>query len=73
MVSLNVLIGKGVFMAQLKIALIGFGNFVRNAYLSSLEYDGRAVVTSVAAPSEKTRQDVLKMLGPDVAAFKGGQ
>ncbi len=50
--------GKGVFMTQLKVALIGFGSFARKAYLPALEYDGRAIVTSVAAPSEKTRQDV---------------
>ncbi|WP_312692585.1 Gfo/Idh/MocA family protein [Caproiciproducens sp.] len=59
-------------MIPLKIALIGFGNFVRNAYLPSLEYDGRAVVTSVAAPSEKTRQDAVKILGSDVAVFENG-
>ena len=57
-------------MTQLKIALIGFGDFARKAYLPALEYDGRAIVTSVAAPSEKTRQDVINILGPNVSTFE---
>lgn len=56
-------------MSKLRIGIIGFGSWPKNAYLSALQYDGRAVITSVAAASEKTRRSVHDILGPHIAVF----
>lgn len=56
-------------MQKLKIGLIGFGSWLRNAYLPALTYDGRAVITAVTASSEKTRQCAHQILGDDVIVY----
>ena len=56
-------------MSELRVALIGFGAWTRSAYLPALEYDGRAVVAAVAAPSAKTRQLAREALGSEIAVF----
>ncbi|WMJ86831.1 Gfo/Idh/MocA family protein [Anaerocolumna sp. MB42-C2] len=56
-------------MSKLRVGLIGFGSWVRKAYLPALQYDGRAVITAVTAATEKTRQLAGEILGNNVAAF----
>ena len=58
-------------MSLIRIGLIGYGKWTRNAYLPALKRDGRAVVTSVAARSESTRRMIENDLGPDVSVFEG--
>lgn len=54
---------------KLKIGLIGFGSWVKSAYLPALEYDGRAKITAVTASTDKTKQFASQTLGEDVIIF----
>jgi predicted dehydrogenase len=56
-------------MSKLRVGLIGFGAWVRTAYLPALQYDGRAVITAVTAATEKTRQRAYEILSNDVSVF----
>ena len=56
-------------MSKIRIGLIGYGKWVREAYLPALQCDGRGVIVSVAAPSEPTRKLIKTNLGPDVSVF----
>lgn len=56
-------------MTKLRIGLIGFGTWTRNAYLPALQYDGRAIVTAATAASEKTRKSIRDVVGSEVAIF----
>ena len=58
-------------MSLLRIGLIGYGKWTRNAYLPALKRDGRAVITSVAAKSESTREMISRDLGSNVSIFEG--
>lgn len=60
-------------MTKMRIGLIGFGAWVQSAYLPALQYDGRAEVAAVAAPSERTRQRARETLGGQVALYSGYQ
>lgn len=56
-------------MNKIRIGLIGFGDWTRNAYVPALRLDGRATVTAVAAPSAATRDRAIAEFGPAVAVF----
>ncbi len=56
-------------MNKVRIGLIGFGAWVRRAYLPALQFDGRAIITAVTAATEKTRQYATGLLGNQVAVF----
>lgn len=56
-------------MTKLRIGLIGFGSWVRSAYLPALQYDGRAVITAVTAATESTRRKACEILGENAAVF----
>ena len=56
-------------MSEIKIGLIGYGAWVKSAYLPALQYDGRARVAAVAAASEQTRRTARRELGQDTAVF----
>ncbi len=58
-------------MSLIRIGLIGYGSWTREAYLPAIRRDGRSVVVSAAAPSESTRKRINVDLGPDVAVFDG--
>ena len=51
------------------MGLIGFGSWVREAYLPALQYDGRAIVTAVTAATERTRRYAQEVLGDSVAVY----
>lgn len=56
-------------MEKLRMGLIGFGSWGKEAYLPALHYDGRAVVTAVTAATEKTRRYAQQALGDAVEVF----
>ncbi len=56
-------------MDKLKVGLIGFGSWTRNAYLPALKYDGRATVAAVTAASEKTRMIAGGMFGTEAVVY----
>lgn len=60
-------------MSKIRIGLIGFGEWARNAYLPALQCDGRAMITAITASSEKTRQLAREILGDDVVIFENYQ
>jgi predicted dehydrogenase len=57
-------------MSQLRIGLVGYGSWTRNAYLPALRHSGRASIVSAAAPSEATRQRIRSELGSEVLVFE---
>lgn len=57
-------------MAEIRIGLVGYGNWARHAYLPALARDGRGRVGSVTAYSAATRGRAREELGRDVQAFE---
>ncbi len=58
-------------MDELRVGLIGYGQWASAAYVPALRLDGRARVVAAAAPSEATRNRIRSDLGPDVATYPG--
>ena len=54
---------------NLRVGLIGYGNWTRMAYVPALQRDGRARIVSAAAPSAATQQRIASELGPEVSVF----
>jgi predicted dehydrogenase len=54
---------------HLRIGLVGYGSWTRNAYVPAIQRSGRATIVSVAARSEMTRQRIREELGSDVQIF----
>ena len=52
---------------DLRVGLIGYGNWTRIAYIPALQRDGRAQIVSAAAPSATTQQRIASELGPDIS------
>jgi predicted dehydrogenase len=57
-------------VSNVRIGLVGYGSWTRDAYVPALKHSGRATILSAAAPSETTRQRIRKELG-DVQVFEG--
>ncbi len=53
-------------MAPLRIGLIGFGSWAREAYIPALLEDADVEVVAVAARSEQTHDAAREVLGPDL-------
>ena len=58
---------------DLRVGLIGYGNWTRMAYVPALGRDGRAEVVSAAAPSAATQQRIRSELGSDTAVFSNAE
>ncbi len=58
---------------NLRIGLVGFGSWARDAYVPAVRLSGRATIAAAAAPSEKTRQRIRMDLGDEVQVFDGLQ
>lgn len=56
-------------MSEIRVGLIGFGDWTRSAYLPALRLDGRATIAAVAAPSAATRDRALAELGWEIAVI----
>ncbi len=54
---------------NLRVGLIGYGNWTRMAYVPALRRDGRAQIVSAAAPSNTTQQRIASELGPEISVF----
>ena len=54
---------------DLRVGLIGYGNWTRMAYVPALQRDGRVQIVSAAAPSTASQQRIASELGPDVSVF----
>lgn len=57
-------------MSKIKIGIIGYGSWVKNAYIPSLEYDGRAEIVAISAKSESTIKLIKKDFGNVVETCK---
>lgn len=58
-------------MAELRVGLIGYGQWATTAYVPALRLDGRAQVVAASAASEATRNRIRSDLGTDVAVYPG--
>ncbi len=58
-------------MSNIRIGIIGYGSWTRNAYIPALNRDGRADIISVAAPSHDTRQVISNELGANINVYGG--
>ncbi len=56
-------------MAELRLGLIGFGSWTRQAYVPAVRRDGRARIVAAAAPSAATRRRIGEELGASVAVY----
>jgi predicted dehydrogenase len=54
---------------NLRVGLVGYGSWTRDAFVPALRRSGRATIVSAAAPSEATRQRMRKELGNDLLFF----
>lgn len=59
-------------MAEIRVGLIGYGNWARQAYVPALQRDGRAQIVAGAARTEATRDRIRAELGNGVAVFDSG-
>ena len=56
-------------MDLLRIGIIGYGKWVRNAYMPAIKRDGRAKIVAATAASEASRKRAVSELGPDAQVF----
>lgn len=57
-------------MSKIKIGIIGYGNWVKDAYLPALEYDGRAEIVAISAKSDKTIASIKSRFGSSIEIFR---
>jgi predicted dehydrogenase len=53
-----------------KIGIIGFGSWVKAAYIPALNYDGRAEIVAISAKSESTLKLIKESFGNTVEIFQ---
>jgi len=58
-------------MTKIKIAIIGYGSWVKDAYIPGLKHDGRAEIVGISARSEATINSIKKDFGNSVDIYKG--
>ena len=56
-------------MAGIRIGLIGYGGWTLAAFIPALQLEPRAEIVSCAAPSEKSRQQIVTDLGNEISVF----
>jgi predicted dehydrogenase len=54
---------------MIKIGIIGYGSWVKDAYIPGLKHDGRAEIAAISAKSETTLQLIRKNFGDNVEIF----
>jgi predicted dehydrogenase len=57
-------------MSKIKIGIIGYGNWVKDAYLPALNYDGRAKVIAISAKSDKTIASIKSKFGNTIEVYR---
>ncbi|MEM7375371.1 MAG: Gfo/Idh/MocA family oxidoreductase [Bacteroidota bacterium] len=58
-------------MAKIKIGIIGYGAWVKDAYIPALQKDERADIVAISARSEATIQSIKKKFGDRVDVYQG--
>lgn len=58
-------------MKKIKLGIIGFGSWVKDAYLPALQNDGRAEIVCVSARSESTINSIREYFGNRVEVYQG--
>ncbi|WP_103071131.1 Gfo/Idh/MocA family protein [Aquimarina sediminis] len=58
-------------MAKIKLGIIGYGSWVKDAYIPALKRDGRADIVAIAARSEATLELIKKDFGDSVDIYTG--
>ncbi len=56
-------------MTEIRVGLIGYGNWTRQAYVPALQRDGRAQIVAAAARTDATRKLVQEQIRKNVAVF----
>lgn len=54
---------------MVKIGIIGYGSWVKSAYIPALKHDGRAEIVAIAARSESTLKLIKESFGSSVEIF----
>lgn len=54
---------------MIKLGIIGYGSWVKNAYLPGLKHDGRAEIAAISARSSSTLNSIEKDFGNKVEVF----
>lgn len=57
----------------IRLGLIGYGNWARNAYVPAFERCGRVAIVAAAARTENTRQRIRDELGANILVFDSAQ
>ena len=58
-------------MAKIKIGIIGYGSWVKEAYIPGLKHDERAEIVGISVRSETTIKSIKKDFGNSVDIYKG--
>lgn len=58
-------------MNKIKIGIIGYGSWVKDAYLPALKKDGRGDIIAIAVGSEATAKSVKKKFGDSIDIYIG--
>jgi len=58
-------------MGKIKMGIIGYGSWVRDAYIPSLKHDGRTEIVAISAKSEATIKLIKKDFGDSVDVYNG--
>jgi predicted dehydrogenase len=58
-------------MRKIKIGIIGYGSWVKDAYIPALQNDGRSEIVAVSAKSEATVKSIKKYFGNDIDIYQG--
>jgi predicted dehydrogenase len=58
-------------MRKVKIGIIGYGSWVKDAYIPALQNDGRAEIVGISAKSEATIKSIKKKFGNSIDIYQG--
>lgn len=58
-------------MVKIKLGIIGYGSWVRDAYIPALKRDGRAEIVAISAKSEATIRLIKEDFGDTVTIYNG--
>ncbi|WP_438422762.1 Gfo/Idh/MocA family protein [Aquimarina macrocephali] len=56
-------------MSKIKIGIIGYGNWVKDAYIPALTYDGRADIVAISAKSDTTIAAIKSQFGNTIDVY----
>lgn len=58
-------------MTKIKIGIIGYGSWVKDAYLPALQNNGRAEIVGISARSAATLESIRKDFGNSISIYQG--